>query len=54
MPLYADPTLGEGLSERLSKRRQGKTCFNFKTIDEPLFAELAALTRHAAGAERTC
>lgn len=48
MPLYADPTLADGLSEALSKRRQGKTCFNFRKVDEPLFAELATLTRRAA------
>ena len=25
------------------RRKQGKSCFNFATIDEPLFAELAGL-----------
>lgn len=47
MPLYFDPALGDGLSPALSKRRQGKTCFNFKSIDPALFAELAELTRKA-------
>lgn len=44
MGLYGAPQLGEGLSDGLKKRRQGKTCFNFKTVDEKLFAELEALT----------
>lgn len=43
IPLYDQPALAEGLSAELERRRQGKTCFNFKAIDEPLFAELAAL-----------
>lgn len=50
MPLYCDPSLGEGISDALAKRRQGKTCFNFKLIDPALFAELAALTRKANAA----
>ena len=48
MPLYDNPSLGDGLFERLAKRRQGKSCFNFKAVDPELFAELAALTREAA------
>jgi len=43
MPVYAAPQLLEGLSEGLKKRMQGKSCFNFKKIDETLFEELAAL-----------
>ena len=49
MPLYSDPALSESVSPALAKRRQGKTCFNFKTVDEGLFTELAQLTRRAAG-----
>lgn len=45
IPLYNDPALGALLSDGLAKRRQGKSCFNFKSIDQALFAELAALTR---------
>jgi len=33
----------------LAKRRQGKTCFNFRVVDEVLFGDLALLTRRAAG-----
>ncbi|WBH16446.1 hypothetical protein [Sphingomonas radiodurans] len=47
MPLYTAPELAEGISPALEKRRQGKTCFNFKMIDQALFDELAALTGRA-------
>ena len=43
MPVYADPALSASVSPALAKRRQGKSCFNFTTIDEPLFAELGDL-----------
>lgn len=45
MPVYACPQLLEGASEGLKKRMQGKSCFNFKEIDESLLAELKELTR---------
>lgn len=48
MPIYDEPALAEGLSDGLAKRRQGKSCFNFKRVDPDLFAELAALARRAA------
>ncbi|HXG26666.1 MAG TPA: hypothetical protein VNL94_07435 [Candidatus Binatia bacterium] len=42
----------EGLiSDALQKRRQGKSCFNFTTIDDPLLAELEALTARAIEAQ---
>jgi hypothetical protein len=44
MALYGEPKLGEGMSAALRKRRQGKTCLNFKTVDETLFSELEDLT----------
>ena len=44
MPVYASPELGDSVSPALAKRKQGKSCFNFTRIDEPLFAELANLT----------
>ncbi len=50
MPLYACPDLLVGLSPALRRRMQGKSCFNFASIEEGLLAELAALT--AAGIER--
>ena len=50
MPLYEQPELAEGISEGLAKRRQGKTCFNFRKADEALFDELLALSRRARAA----
>ena len=44
MPVYATPSLVATLSPELRKRMQGKACFNFRTIDERLFAELDELT----------
>jgi hypothetical protein len=48
MPVYAYPEMVRGLSPGLRKRMQGKACFNFKTIDEELFAELGRLTAEGA------
>ena len=44
MPVYVFPDLLDGISAELRKRMQGKSCFNFKQIDEKLFRELARLT----------
>lgn len=51
MPLYVLPALEASVPESLAKRRQGKTCFNFKTVDRALFADLQRLTDAAAGME---
>lgn len=48
MPLYVRPELADGLSPELSRRRQGKTCFNFSRVDDDLFDELDRLTRRCA------
>jgi hypothetical protein len=49
--LYTQPGPAEAISPALAKRRQGKTCFNFKRVDEDLFAELDRLTQEVrAGA----
>jgi hypothetical protein len=45
MPVYACPELLQGMSPELQQRMQGKSCFNFKTIEEKLFKELARLTK---------
>lgn len=45
MPLYLYPVLGELLSEELQRRRHGKSCFNFTTVDGDLFAELEQVAR---------
>ena len=44
MPVYMFPKLRDGMSEELKARMQGKSCFNFKAVDESLFKELAELT----------
>jgi hypothetical protein len=45
MPVYASPEIINGLSPELRKHMQGKSCFNFKTVDEKLFKELEKLTK---------
>jgi hypothetical protein len=44
MPIYADPSLLDGISPGLRRHLEGKTTFDFTAIDEELFAELEALT----------
>ena len=44
MPVYVQPKLLEAISPELRKRMQGKSCFNFTTVDPVLVEELAALT----------
>jgi hypothetical protein len=44
MPVYGCPKLLDDLSEKLRARMQGKSCFNFKVVDEALFEELERLT----------
>jgi hypothetical protein len=50
MSVYACPDLLKTMSPELKKRMQGKSCFNFKEVDEKLFKELGKLTK--AGAAR--
>ena len=50
MPVYVFPELLDDVSPGLGKRMQGKSCFNFTSIDEDLMAELETLT--AAGYAR--
>lgn len=45
MPVYAVPELLKGLSPTLKKRMQGKSCFNFTTIEPAQAKELGALTK---------
>ena len=44
MPVYVSPELLKDMSEGLRKRMQGKSCFNFTSVDDALFSELATLT----------
>jgi hypothetical protein len=48
MSVYACPDLLKGMTPELKKRMQGKSCFNFKEVDEKLFKELASLTKAGA------
>jgi len=45
MPVYCEPKLLKDISPELKKRMQGKSCFNFRTIDEEQLKELTALTK---------
>jgi len=47
MGVYCAPELLKNASKKLKARMQGKSCFNFKTVDEPLFEELEQLTSRA-------
>ena len=44
MGVYGDDALAASISPELRRRMQGKSCFNFTKVDEPLFRELEALT----------
>ena len=44
MGVYARPDLLKGVSPELKARMQGKSCFNFTSVDEALFGELEELT----------
>ena len=48
MSIYACPDLLQSMSPELKQRMQGKSCFNFKEVDEKLFKELAQLTKAGA------
>jgi hypothetical protein len=50
LSVYASPEQSQKMSPELKKRMQGKACFNFTSVDEALFKELAQLTK--AGAKR--
>lgn len=45
MPVYMKPELLAAVSPELKSRMQGKSCFNFSTLEPALFKELAALTQ---------
>jgi len=44
MSVYAEPAIAAGMSPELRRRMQGKSCFNFTRVDEPLFEELGRIT----------
>ncbi|MEO0637286.1 MAG: hypothetical protein AAFY73_11615 [Pseudomonadota bacterium] len=45
MPVYIHPDLLDDISPDLKNRMQGKSCFNFKKMDETLLAEFGALVQ---------
>jgi len=45
MPVYVKPELLACVSRELKQRMQGKSCFNFNSLEPQLFNELAALTK---------
>ena len=45
MPVYVKPELLAGLSNELKKRMQGKSCFNFTSVEPDLLKELDNLTK---------
>ena len=45
MAVYCETNLLKDISPELKKRMQGKSCFNFNTIDRDLLKELTALTK---------
>ena len=56
MSVYTDAELMGSMSSELCERMQGKSCFNFTKVDEPLFEELEAvaakgIARHPAMVE---
>jgi hypothetical protein len=50
MGIYMNPKLEAKLSGSLRTRMQGKSCFNFKAIDETLFQELGKVTAESLAA----
>lgn len=48
MPVYTNPELVQDISSELSRRMQGKSCFNFKRADDPAIADLERLVAATA------
>lgn len=53
MPVYVSPDLVASISPELRRRKQGKACFNFAKVDEPLLAELASVAARVIPGYRT-
>ena len=47
MPIYMNPALQATISPELKKRMQGKSCFNFTSVDSQQLKDLEQLTRNA-------
>jgi len=48
MPVYVHPDLLQQADPLLLKRMQGKSCFNFKNVDDDLLRSLASLIERSA------
>lgn len=44
---YREPKLFQDISEEMRRRKQGKSCFNFRAVDDTLFQELSRLTERS-------
>jgi hypothetical protein len=47
MPIYMNPSLQKAVPPALKKRMQGKSCFNFTSIDPEMLRALSVLTAEA-------
>jgi len=47
LPVHTYPRLLDGMSDALRKRRKGASTFNFSSVDEALFGELADLVERS-------
>ena len=47
MPVYYNPLLLQKIGKALKAHMQGKSCFNFRNVDDHMLQELNVLTRHA-------
>lgn len=45
MPIYLKPELVAGIPDNLKKNLKGKSCFNFKSLDDDKLAALSELTK---------
>lgn len=45
MPIYMNPKLQAAVSPELKKRMQGKSCFNFTSVEPSYISELKKLTK---------
>lgn len=52
MPIYMNPALQKAVPPTLKKRMQGKSCFNFTSIDRELLRALKVLTAEAIASFR--
>lgn len=51
LPLYTLPELNALVPASLERKRQGKTCFAFRSVDDALLEDLRILTERLAGKE---